>query len=145
MSDLINAMKQGTADCVADGKDFHLSYLVETDGMKFPDRVAGISEEDDEDISQYHFGIEKLEDYFEDYDDSIGKEMINTPMGTIDRRRAESYYLNGGRSTIGYKARPSRFYYNEYDSSKVEHGTPAKMFASARTVKAKFSYKRVIL
>ena len=68
----------------------------------------------------FYFGIDNLEDFFDDKVDRSGKEIINTPLGSFDRRRVETFYLNKGRSSTPSKARHQLFYYNEYDSSKLE-------------------------
>ena len=122
LQDIIKAMKQGTADCLADGNDFKLSYLRDSDHLKLPISKTDTNLYENEccDVFEYHFGIESLETHFEDFHESAGKEMVTTPMGTFDRRRVEAYYLNQGRSSTASKARPSRFYANEYNSSKLE-------------------------
>ena len=85
-------MKQGTGDCIADGKDFKLGYLKLLDHSMYP-RDYEEFEDDEIDVFDYYFGVENLEDYFHDVADCAGKEMVTTPMGTFDRRRVETYYI----------------------------------------------------
>jgi hypothetical protein len=116
---MIKAMKQGSEDCIADGKDFKLGYLKFLNHSMYP-RDEEDFEDYEIDVLDCYFGVENLEDYFQDDVGFAGKEMVTTPMGTFDRRRVEIYYLNKGRSTTTSKARHLRFYNNEYESSKME-------------------------
>ena len=122
LQDLIQAMKQGIEDCLEDGKKFKLGYLEQSDACKDSSDSADVIEPEVEEILDgVSFGLDMdnlAEDYFGDNLDSAGK--VTTPMGTFDRRRVETYYLNKGRSSTPSKARHVRFYYNEYESSKMQ-------------------------
>ena len=84
ISDMIKAMKQGSEDCIADGKDFKLGYLKFLDHSMYP-RDEEDFEDYEIDVLDCYFGVENLEDYFQDDVGCAGKEMVTTPMGTFDR------------------------------------------------------------
>ena len=61
-----------------------LEYLKFSDDSKYPQE--DFTDDDEIDILDFHFGIDNLEDFFDDKVDRSGKEIINTPLGSFDRQ-----------------------------------------------------------
>ena len=128
VDDLLYCMEKGTKDCLSDCKDFGLDFV------KVGHVVAKDDEgDDDEDVLEDDDVLEDISDeanlgghFFagDDIDDELfgsEEDYVNTPLGTMHRLRAETFYLNGGASTIAAKSRKSRFYYNEFEHCLMEN------------------------
>lgn len=143
---LVVCMEQGTKDCIDDCRDFGLDFVKLSNTSKKDERIGSGDDnssdnnfDDNEECSsgaldEFTFGItsEELTENFADENDTV-----KTPLGTFNRRRAETFYINGGRSTIGAKSRASRFYYNIFEKSKLdifnkEHSCPIETCQSSR-------------
>ena len=115
IQNIIVAMERGTRDCFSDCKLYNLNFV--QDSQAGTRNVSDDESSSSEDEETYTCG-------FSDFLDSgnaevMDNETVNTPLGAVNRQRAESYYLNEGRSNIGAKGRQSRFYYNYYEQSKL--------------------------
>ena len=115
--DLIKSMEEGTDDVLRDSRMFKLSSV----------RIASASKNNGSFCSDYSDNIEEDDKFFQKYSGSFVNDTaddineddmvdaVSTPMGVLDRRSAEAFYLNGGTSLTSARARQSRFYYNQFD------------------------------
>lgn len=72
----------------------------------------GYLSENDEDIED-----EESEDSGHEDDEDDHQNSISTSYGNLHIKSAESIFLNGGRCTVGTKARKGRFYFNCFQES----------------------------
>lgn len=122
IQELVECMNRGTADCIADCQSYRLDFVKLSSGN---DDENDDVEEDSEDcvgdcVGDCEDGPQGsgVGDYDDLYDDD--KDYIKTPIGMMHRKAAENFYLNGGKTNFGDKARQSRFYYNQFDKSPME-------------------------
>lgn len=117
-SDLVKHMEQGVKDVLDDAKYFHLQLIRLSEGNGFVDSDDSEEDEADNDVRSEFDGV-----FVEQSDDINEEDIVDpvaTPMGVFNRRTAEAFYLNGGRSTTKAKGREKRFYYNQFDKQPLE-------------------------
>ena len=128
---LKNTMKKATNDCFRHCKDLHLDSFITADLNVMPRNVSPHYDltllNDDEDANDEELQDQDMAPVEDLPADESDTSVINTPMGKMHIKTAESIYLNGGKITLGARSRKSRFY-----GKTVFEGNPFNAFKDSK-------------
>ena len=126
ISDMKQSMELGTQDMISDLKLLKLwDNSVSLENIRKGKRIYSEEdddEEDDEEGEELNNDYERHEDDSDEDEQSCKYMKYTTPDGkTLHIKTAETFYLNGGKRTLGSKNRASRFFIKTWDNEILYH------------------------